>query len=101
MEGCAGRLSHYDTLSASLGQRNSNKAVSIIEKAEAGYGSKSRLLFLMDRGMTLHLAGRYEESTEFLELADALVEDLYTRRLRNEALSLLVNDTQRPFRGDP
>jgi len=101
VEGCAGRLSHYDTLSASLGQGNSNKAVSIIEKAEADYGSNSRLLFLMDRGMTLHLAGRYEESTEFLEQADELVEDLYTRRLRNEALSLFVNDTNRPFRGDP
>jgi hypothetical protein len=101
MEGCAGRLSHYDTLSASLGQGNSDQAVSIIEKAEADYGSNSRLLFLMDRGMTLHLAGRYEESTEFLEQADELVEDLYTRHLRNEALSLFVNDTKRPFRGDP
>jgi len=64
MEGCAGRLSHYDTLSASLGQGNSDQAVSIIEKAEADYGSNSRLLFLMDRGMTLHFPRKKKTSDE-------------------------------------
>jgi tetratricopeptide (TPR) repeat protein len=101
LEGCAGRISHYDKLSASLGQGNSEEAAEIIAKAESRYGSKSRLLYLMDRGMTLHLAGQYNESTKYLEQADELVEDLYTRRLRNEALSLLINDSKRAFRGDP
>jgi len=101
LEGCAGRLSFYEKLSANLRQGNSEGAAAIIAKAESEYGSKSRLLFLMDRGMTLHLAGRYEESASFFEKANEMVEDLYTRRLRNEALSLLVNDTKRPFRGDP
>ncbi len=100
-DGCAGGLSHYEKLRASLSQGNSDEAAEIIAKAETSYGSKSRLLFLMDRGMTLHLAGRYGESIQFFEQANEMIEELYTRRLRNEALSLLVNDTQRPFRGEP
>lgn len=101
LEGCAGRLSHYDKLYANLHQGNSEKADQILVAAESSYGSTSKLLYLMDRGMTLHLSGRYEESAKILEEADELVEDLYTRRLRNEALSLLINDSKRPFRGDP
>ncbi|MDA1303200.1 MAG: hypothetical protein O2999_02680 [Nitrospirae bacterium] len=101
MEGCASQLSHYDQLYTSLHQGDSAKADQIIAAAEPRYGSKSKLLYLMDRGMTLHLAGRYKESTKFLEQANEMVEDLYTRRLRDEALSFLVNDTKRPFSGDP
>ncbi len=101
MEGCATQLSHYDKLYTSLHQRDAVEADQIIAAAESRYGSNSKLLYLMDRGMTLHLAERYKESARFLEEANEMVEDLYTRRLRNEALSLLVSDTKRPFRGDP
>lgn len=101
LEGCAGSLSHYDKLYASLHQGNPEQANQIIVAAEAQYGATSQLLYLMDHGMALHLAGRYEESAKVLEQADAMVEDLYTRQLRNEALSLIVNDAKRPFRGDP
>jgi uncharacterized protein len=101
MEGCAGRLSHYDKLYTSLNQGNSEQADQIIAAAESQYGTTSHLLYLMDRGMTLHLAGHYKKSAEVLEQADAMVEELYTRRLRNEAFSLLVSDAKRPFRGDP
>jgi len=101
MEGCGGRFSHYDKLYTSLHQGDSEKAVQVIAEAKARYGSTSHLLYLMDRGMTLHLASRYEESANYLEKAHEYVEELYTRYLRQEALSVLVNDTQRPFRGDP
>ncbi len=97
--GCSLSSDYYRGLEASIGAGKFDHADKLVAQAQGDYGSKSRLLYLMDRGMTLHLAGRYQESNALLEEADQLVDDLYTRRVRNEITSLLVNDTQRPFEG--
>ena len=94
--GCSLSSNYYRGLEASIGAGKFDHADKLVAQAQGDYGSKSRLLYLMDRGMTLHLAGRYQESNALLEEADQLVDDLYTRRVRNEITSLLVNDTQRP-----
>ncbi len=73
----------------------------ILEKAESEYDSNSRVLYAMDRGMTLHLAGEYERSNAFLEEAEEAIEDLYTRRIHTEVTAFLVNDTKLPFEGEP
>ena len=99
--GCAAQLSPYDKIYASLHQGHPEQADQILAAAESSYGSNSKLLYLMDRGMTLHLAGKYKESADYLEQANDYLEDLYTRHLRQEALSVMMNDAQRPFRGDP
>ena len=99
--GCMSSLSHYARIEASLRNGDPEQADQLLALQEEAYGTTNRLLYLMDRGMTLHLAGHYVESNQVLEEADRLIEDLYTRRLRNEAMSFLLNDTTRPFRGDP
>ena len=101
LPGCMGTMSHYGQIEASLRKGNPEQADHLLAAKEEAYGSTDRLLYLMERGMTLHLAGHYAESNTVLEEADHLVDELYTRRLRNEALSMFVNDTTRPFRGDP
>jgi hypothetical protein len=73
----------------------------IIEQAEKQYGRTNRVLYKMDRGMTLHLAGRYEASNELLEQAEKETDELYTRRLRTEAKAFLISDTQLPYEGEP
>ena len=83
----------------SLGAGNPQKAVKIIENAKDDYDSESRLLYLMDRGMTLHFAAQYEESNTYLEQADELVEDMYTKRLTDEASAVLISDTELPIQG--
>jgi hypothetical protein len=97
--GCSLSSTYYRGLDASIGAGKFENADNLVAQAESDYGNKSRLLYLMDRGMTLHLAGRYQESNALLEEADQLVDDLFTRRVRNEVAALLVNDTQRPFEG--
>ena len=96
-----GGLANYGLIDASLRQGNPEQADHLLAAKEEAYGSTNRLLYLMERGMTLHLAGHYAESNSVLEEADHLVDELYTRRLRKEALSFFVNDTTRAFRGDP
>ena len=70
-------------------------------QAESEYGPRNRLLYNMDRGMTLHLAGEYVQSNAQLELAAQEVERLYTRTVRTETAAFLTNDNVLPYEGDP
>jgi hypothetical protein len=99
--GCAGISDHYLRAEQSLRNGDPDGADQIIASAESKYGSKSRLLYEMDRGMTLHLAGKYDPSNAMLEQADQEVDALYTKRIRTEAKAFLINDTELPYDGDP
>lgn len=101
LAGCGPTISRYALVEESLRAGDPKRADQVIEQSEGQYGSKSRVLYLMDRGTTLQLAGRYRESTALLEEAEAEVEQLYTRRLHTEAKAFLVNDTELPYEGDP
>ncbi|MGD9851520.1 MAG: COG3014 family protein [Nitrospirales bacterium] len=94
-------MSHYAGVERNLLAGNPEQAVQIIQSAKEAYGKKDRLLYLLDHGMVLHLAARYSESNEILEEAYLLVEDLYTKRLRDEATALLVNEARKPYEGTP
>ncbi len=99
--GCSGPMAHYAGVERSLFAGQPEQAIKIMQAAEDEYGNTSRLLFLMDHGMVLHLAGRYAESNAVLEEAHFLIEDLYTKRLRDEASALLVNEARKPYEGAP
>ena len=60
----------YRLVDQSLLANDPLRADKVIEQAEQDYGSRSRLLYEMDRGMTLHLAGEYVRSNAELEKAD-------------------------------
>jgi len=98
--GCAGRGEYYSQVDHSLQRGDYERADRIIQSAEPQYGGNSALLYKMDRGMTLHLAGRYETSNAILEQADQDVEAAYTKRIRTEARAFLVNDTELSYNGD-
>ena len=97
--GCSGPMAHYASVQRSLLDGQSDQAIKIMQSAKEDYGHKSQLLYLMDQGMVLHLTGRYAASNEVLEKAHLLIEDLYTKRLRDEAAALLVNEARQPYEG--
>ena len=82
--GCGPSSNRYQLIEQSLLAGNPAQAAAIVERDEKDYGSKSRLLYDMDRGMTLQLAGQYQLSSSVLEQADEEVERLYTRSIRSE-----------------
>lgn len=98
---CAFGPNHYLKLDQSLLAGNYQAADAIVARAEDDYGSKNRVLYGMDRGMTLQLLGQYDASNQVLSAAEDEVERLFTRKIRNEALSFLLNDNELPFEGDP
>lgn len=98
---CAAGPNRYHLVEQSLLVGNPLQADAVLQRAEEDYGSKSLVLYGMDRGVVLQLAGRYEDSNALLSQAEDEVERLYTRTIRNEALSFLLNDNELPFEGDP
>lgn len=97
---CSPIQSHYVQVDQILAQGNPEAADALVEKHKDAYGKKSRVLYAMDRGMLLHLSGRYQESTAFLENAERMIEDLYTRRIGLETAALLINDNVLPYEGE-
>ncbi len=101
LAGCGPSIDRYLLIEESLRANDPKRADSIVEQAEKDYGSKSRVLYGMDRGMTLQLAGEYEKSNAALEQAEEEVDRLYTRKIRTETAAFLTNDNVLPYEGDP
>ena len=101
LSGCGPSVSRYVLVDDSLRAQNFQQADAIIQKAENEYGSRSRVLYGMDRGMTLQLAGEYQQSNAVLEEAEDEVDRLYTRVVRTETLAFMTNDNALPYEGDP
>lgn len=98
---CGPSINRYALIEQSLAAGDAKQADAIVQQAESSYGSKSRLLYGMDRGMTLQLAGDYQQSSAVLEQAEEEVERLYTRTVRSEAAAFLTNDNALSYEGDP
>jgi uncharacterized protein len=99
LNACGPTVNRYALIDERLRAGDVARADAIVEEAQKEYGSKSQILYRMDRGMTLHLAGRYEDSTAVLEKADQEIEQLYTRRITTQAKAFLYNDTELPYEG--
>ncbi len=101
LAGCGPSVNRYLLIDASLRAHDPKGADAIVQQAEKEYGEKSRVLYGMDRGMTLHLAGDYQQSNAVLEQAEEELDRLYTRKIRTETLAFMTNDTALPYEGDP
>ena len=101
LAGCGPSVNRYLLIEASLRAHDPKGADAIVQQAEKEYGEKSRVLYGMDRGMTLHLAGDYQQSNAVLEQAEEELDRLYTRKIRTETLAFMTNDTALPYEGDP
>ena len=101
LAGCGPSVNRYLLIDASLRAHDPKGADAVVQRAEEEYGEKGRVLYGMDRGMTLQLAGEYQQSNAVLEQAEEELDRLYTRRMRTEALAFMTNDTALPYEGDP
>lgn len=100
LSGCGLSANHYLRIDQSLLANDPRGADAIMARAESEYGARNRLLYSMDRGMTLHLAGDYAQSNSQLETAAQEVERLYTRTIRTETTAFLTTDNLLPYEGD-
>jgi hypothetical protein len=101
LAGCGPSVNRYLLIDASLRANDPKGADAVVQKAEKEYGEKSLVLYGMDRGMLLQLAGDYQQSNIVLEQAEEELDRLYTRKIRTETLAFMTNDTALPYEGDP
>jgi len=64
------------------------------------YRDKDQVLRFLDIGMLFHFAGKPEQSIAFLNEAERLIEENFTRSITNAAASFLVNDYQLEYFGE-
>ncbi len=101
LAGCGPSVNRYLLIEASLRAHDPKAADVIVQQDEKEYGEKSRVLYGMDRGMTLQLAGDYQQSNAVLEQAEDELDRLYTRKIRTETLAFMTSDTALPYEGEP
>lgn len=100
LAGCGPSVNRYLLIESSLRAHDPKGADAIVQQAEKEYGEKSRVLYGMDRGMTLQLAGDYQQSNAVLEQAEEELDRLYMRKIRTESLAFMTNDTALFYEGD-
>ena len=97
---CAPVTSHYSLIDQHLARQQYAEADSIVSKYKKKYGQRNSVLYSFDRAMTLHLAGRYEESNMYLEKAEIKIDRLFTKSITAEAGAMLTNDNLLPYEGE-
>jgi len=76
------------------------RAVKTFETQKEAYGPRNELLYYLDKGLCLQIAGQYQESVDAFEKAKTKFEALYTKSLRDIARTWIINDTKAPYRGE-
>lgn len=98
---CATKTAYYNDLGNLVSNRKYSEAANLIEQSkEKEYGKKNALLYYLDRGMLLHIAGDYAASNAAFERAKQLAAEYFTKSVTTEASTLLVSDNMRPYYGE-
>lgn len=90
--------SHATSAYAAFHRGNYAKAADLI--ADVSPARKDRLLYLLDRGMILHAAGRYEESNKVLAEAEDLADLYTTKSVSREVGATLWSEEGTEYAGD-
>ncbi|MGE3541637.1 MAG: COG3014 family protein [Candidatus Tectimicrobiota bacterium] len=100
LPGCATSAGHYAILEQQLARHDYAAADAMVAQHVESYGQRNAALYYLDRGLTLHLAGRYAESNAFLTRAEERIEALYTKSITTGVGALLTNDALLPYEGE-
>lgn len=100
----AGCASDYVARTAPVRQAyqsgNYPQALAELQRQENEGHVQDRLLYLMDKGMLLHAAGRYAESIPVLAEADRLASQLDVTSVSEEAAALTTGERNKAYRGE-
>lgn len=103
--GCASirtNYQFYDPILIDIQNGNFNTAAEKIKLAELNgeYADKDRVLLSLDKGIIFHYQDNYKESNKELDLAEAGIEELYTKSISKGVYSFLLNDNALAYSGE-
>lgn len=79
---------------------NYPQALTELERQQQHGHDQDTLLYLMDEGMLLHAAGRYQDSIPVLDRAEKLADQLDVTSLHEEAAALATSERLKWYRGE-
>jgi hypothetical protein len=79
---------------------NYKNAVNLFNKTGLHKQKKNSLLYNLEAGLLYHLAGEYKTSNNYLENAEWVSDELYTKSISQEAATLLTSNKILPYRGE-
>jgi uncharacterized protein len=95
---CATFSDTVQTTERNLAQQQPKAALAEYGKLKPN--AADRVLYLMNSGMLQRMSGDYDASTRTLEAAKGQIEQLRALSLREQALSVTVNDAAKAFIGE-
>lgn len=97
---CGPSTNFYRDVDAFTSQGNYGKAVDEVKKNERGYGDKSTVLYKLELGALYHYAGEMDSSNRYLLEAEKDIDDLFTKSISLNVLSVILNDNILPYDGE-
>ncbi|MFH1414997.1 MAG: hypothetical protein ABIH89_02790 [Elusimicrobiota bacterium] len=101
---CCGCATTYNQklspVKSDIRNRQYDKAVLAFSKTGIPENDKNSLLYHLETGLLYHLAGEYKLSNRFLENAEWISDELYTKSISQETASLVTSDNILPYRGE-
>lgn len=97
---CAGSGEFYLGVEKNVAERKYLPAINQLRENKSWYGEKSSVLYNLDMGLLHHYAGEYDSSMKYLFSAEKEIEDLFTKSISKEILSLALNDNILPYEGE-
>ncbi len=95
-------VAYKDNLRSDLRSGNYEQAFRQLtnHKKDIYSSSQDHLLYLLDRGQLEHYRGNWAESNRYLDRADQVMEELFTKSISQMAGSYLLNDKVMDYSGE-
>ena len=89
-----------ETLRDYVIKREYKKGLDELEKLKSYKNENSKLLYYLEKGINLHLQGKYNESLSEFETAKQIHNALYTESLTKKVQTLIANDNYDNYYGE-
>jgi hypothetical protein len=76
------------------------KSLDELEKIKAYKKENTKLLYYLEKGLALHLQGKYEESLKALDAAKEIHKSLYTESISKKLEAFVINDSSDNYYGE-
>lgn len=92
-----------NSIRESFAARNFANTAAMVEKFKQDevYKDKDRVLYYLELGTSSHFAGNYQKSVQAFSDAEFAIDDEFTKSIKRGAKSILMNDNQLAYDGEP
>jgi len=99
LSGCASG-NFFSSLDKNLASGDCQAAIALINESGDAYGSNEQLLYLLDTAMVYMQCGDIDAAQERFHSAEDLAEDLWTKSITLNAMSMVTNETIQAYAGE-